>query len=176
MKLLNPMLDARDEASLMAASLAIVLSPILKLWHPKNSWIFGFFFFFLIQSRKTVKQPKQKQNTMKQPKQNTKSILNIGLQKVEELSWGLGCQKSGFWYDKMRDCFDMHLQAMSLLDAFEIFKNGCQLPVNLFGVHPHCLYSFYNCEDYEAPKSQARCKRGSLPNGYKFGHSAVTYP
>ena len=46
----------------------------------------------------------------------------------------------------MKNYFDMHLQAMILLDALEIFKNGCQLLVNLLDIHPHCLYSFYSCE------------------------------
>ena len=52
------------------------------------------------------------QKTTKKHKNN--SILNnvISVHKVEELSWGLGCQSCGFWYDDMRDYFEMHLQCV----------------------------------------------------------------
>ena len=41
---LNPCLEANKEASLMAVTMAIVISPVLRLWHPTNRTCPNLFF------------------------------------------------------------------------------------------------------------------------------------
>ena len=72
---------------------------------------------------------------------------------IEKLMRSLSCQKVSFFYDNVRDNFNMDTDALLLLHVKKVFKNVCPLPSMLPGCSPHHFNIFTSGQDYNFPQS-----------------------